>query len=150
MTSSRRCLVVVDEVRLARLLQRLGEQLSVLRDRAAENRVHLLSDEVHLSGTKYRFVTAIEAVLDVAHHILASELWGPAEDSGHAVRLIARHGVLDTDLAERLARATGFRNVLVHGYAEVDDSRVIAALDELDDFEAFITQVRRWADPVQS
>lgn len=66
------------------------------------------------------------------------------------MRLIARHGVLDTDLAERLARATGFRNVLVDGYAEVDDSRVIAALDELDDFEAFITQVRRWADPVQS
>jgi uncharacterized protein YutE (UPF0331/DUF86 family) len=127
------------------MLQRLGEQLSVLRDRAAEDRQALLRDEVRLSATKYRFITAIEAVLDVAHHLLASELWGPAEDSADAVRLLARHEVIEGDLAERLARATGFRNILVHGYAEVDDERVVAALDELDEIKAFIDQVRAWA-----
>lgn len=136
---------MVDPVRLARLLQRLGEQLAILRERAAEDRASLRTDEVRLSGTKYRFVTAIEAVLDIAHHLLASELWGPAEDSAGAVRLLGRHGVLDADLAERLARATGFRNVLVHGYAEVDDDRVIAHLDDLDDLRHFIDQVRAWA-----
>lgn len=136
---------MVDPVRLARLLQRLGEQLAILRQRSAEDRAALRADEARLSGTKYRFVTAIETVLDVAHHLLASELWGPAEDSADAVRLLARHGVIDAELAERLARATGFRNVLVHGYAEVDDDRVIAQLDELDDLERFIDQVRGWA-----
>lgn len=136
---------MVDPVRLARLLQRLGEQLSILRQRAAEDRAALRADEVRLSGTKYRFVTAIEAVLDIAHHLLASELWGPAEDSAHGVRLLARHGVVEADLAERLARATGFRNVLVHGYAEVDDDLVVANLDELDDLQAFVDQVRAWA-----
>jgi uncharacterized protein YutE (UPF0331/DUF86 family) len=135
---------MVDEVRLARLLQRLGEQVSHLRARAAEDREALLHDEARLSGTKYRFVTAIEAVLDVAHHLLASELWGPAEDSAAAVRLLAQHGVLDTELAQRLAAATGFRNVLVHGYAEIDDERVVANLDLLGDFDAFSDQVRRW------
>jgi uncharacterized protein YutE (UPF0331/DUF86 family) len=136
---------VVDPVRLARLLQRLGEQLAVLRERAAEDRVSLRGDEVRLSATKYRFVTAIEAVLDVAHHLLASELWGPAEDSAGAVRLLARHGVLTSELAERLARAAGFRNLLVHGYAEIDDDRVVANLDELHAFEDFVEQVRVWA-----
>lgn len=136
---------MVDPVRLSRLLQRLGEQLSILQQRAGEDRSALRADEARLSGTKYRFVTAIEAVLDIAHHLLASELWGPAEDSAGAVRLLARHGVLDADLAERLARATGFRNLLVHGYAEVDDDRVVAQLDELDDLSSFIAQVRAWA-----
>lgn len=136
---------MVDAVRLARLLQRLGEQLAILRARAAEDRQDLLADEARLSGTKYRFVTAIEAVLDVAHHLLASELWGPAADSAEAVRLLAHHDVIVASLAERLARATGFRNVLVHGYAEVDDHIVIASLDELDDLQLFIDQVRAWA-----
>jgi uncharacterized protein YutE (UPF0331/DUF86 family) len=136
---------VVDPVRLTRLLQRLGEQLSILRDRAAEDRNALRLDEPRLSGTKYRFVTAIEAVLDISHHLLASELWGPADDSAGAVRLLARHGVITDDLGERLARAAGFRNVLVHGYAEVDDDLVVARLDHLNDFVAFIDQVRAWA-----
>ena len=140
-----RCSGVVDPVRLARLLQRLGEQLAILRERAAEDRAALRADEARLSGTKYRFVTGIEAVLDIAHHLLASELWGPAEDSADAVRLLGRHGVIDAELAERLARATGFRNVLVHGYAEVDDDRVVAHLDDLDALERFSEQVRAWA-----
>ncbi|PSO48374.1 MAG: hypothetical protein BRC32_02335 [Actinobacteria bacterium QS_8_72_14] len=40
---------VVDPVRLARLLQRLGEQLAILRDRAAEDRAALRADEARLS-----------------------------------------------------------------------------------------------------
>lgn len=135
---------MVDPVRLARLLQRLGEQLALLRARAADDRASLRTDEARLSGTKYRFITAIEAVLDIAHHLLASELWGPAEDSAGAIRALSRHGVIDDDLAECLARATGFRNVLVHGYAEVDDDLVVARLDDLDDFGDFIEQVRDW------
>lgn len=135
---------MVDEVRLARLLQRLGEQVSHLRARAAEDPAALRQDEARLSGTKYRFVTSIEAVLDVAHHLLASELWGPAEDSAAAVRLLARHEVIDDELAQRLGAATGFRNVLVHGYAEINDERVVANLDRLGDFDAFTEQVRRW------
>lgn len=136
---------MVDPVRLARLLQRLGEQLSFLQERAADDRGRLRGDEVLLSATKYRFVTAIEAMLDVAHHLLASELWGPPDSSADALRLLGRHGVLDADLAERAARAVGFRNVLVHGYAEVDDDRVVAQLDALDDLRAFVNQVAAWA-----
>ncbi|CAN5190170.1 DUF86 domain-containing protein [soil metagenome] len=136
---------MVDPVRLARLLQRLGEQVALLGARAAEDRAALRQDEARLSGTKYRFVTALEAVLDIAHHLLASEMWGPAEDSAGAVKLLGRHGVIDDDLAGRLARATGFRNVLVHGYAEVDDDLVVARLDDLDDLQGFIDQVRDWA-----
>jgi uncharacterized protein YutE (UPF0331/DUF86 family) len=136
---------VVDPARLARLIQRLGEQLAFLRERAAEDRDGLRRDEVRLSATKYRFITAIEAMLDVAHHVIASELWGPADESADAVRILARHGVLDDELAARLADAVGFRNVLVHGYAVVDDDRAVANLDRIEDLEAFSDQVRAWS-----
>jgi len=40
-----------------------------------------------------------------------------------------------------MARAVGFRNVLVHRYADVDDDLVVAQLRELDTLEAFVRQV---------
>lgn len=136
---------MVDPLLLARLLQRPGDELAHLRDRAADDRVRLRADEVRLSGTKYRFITAIEAVLDISHHLIASELWGPVDASADAVRLLARHGVIDDQLGDRLTSAVGFRDVLVHGYARVDDDHVVAHLDDLHDLRAFIDQVSHWA-----
>lgn len=60
-------------------------------------------------------------------------------------RPLATHGVIDTDLGDRLVWAAGFRNVLVHGYVDVDDERVLSALDDLADLWLFIEQVRSWA-----
>lgn len=136
---------MVDAVRLARLLQRTGEQLSRLRAHAAVDRRELRVDDVRLAAVKYGFVVVLEAVLDVAHHVLASELWGPADSGADAVRLLARHGVLDVRTGDVMARAIGFRNVLVHGYTEVDDDLVVVNLDRLDDVEQFLDQVREWA-----
>lgn len=46
--------------------------------------------------------------------------------------------------ARAMGRAAGFRNVLVHQYAVVDDDRVVAHLDELGDLQAFVEQVSAW------
>lgn len=76
--------------------------------------------------------------------LAASERWGAPDTNAAAFDLLARHKVLDTDLARPLANAVGFRNVLVHQYAAVDNDRVIAALDELDDLAGFVQQVSAW------
>ena len=60
------------------------------------------------------------------------------------MHVLARHGVIAAELAEVLARAVGFRNVLVHGYAEVDDDLVVAQLDRVERLEAFVADVSRW------
>jgi len=43
-----------------------------------------------------------------------------------------------------MSQAAGFRNVLVHQYAEVDDDLVIAGVDRLSDLASFTTQVADW------
>ena len=55
-----------------------------------------------------------------------------------------RRGVVDADLAERVASAVGFRNVLVHEYVEVDDTIVLARLADHGDLDAFVAGVLRW------
>ncbi|HET9612217.1 MAG TPA: HepT-like ribonuclease domain-containing protein [Acidimicrobiales bacterium] len=98
------------------------------------------------SDRKYRFVTTIEGVVNAAQHLCASEGWGPPKDNGDAVRLVGTHGVVDEQLAHRLVGAVGFRNLLVHQYAEIDDARTVGFLDRIGDIEDFVGQVSTWLD----
>src|SRR6476661_8845369 len=74
----------------------------------------------------------------------ASEGWGPPRDNGDAARLLGVHGVLPLDLADRLRRAVGFRNVLVPDYVEVDDGIVLDRLANLVDLDDFVAAVAGW------
>jgi uncharacterized protein YutE (UPF0331/DUF86 family) len=134
---------VVDEVRVLRLLRSVTDDLAVLRDEvSADNQRR--ADPLWLRGVKYTFVTAIEACVDVAQHICASEGWGPPRDNADAVRALGKHGVLPLELANRLGKAVGFRNVLVHEYVEVDDRIVLARLENLSDLADFVAAVAEW------
>jgi len=135
---------VVDERRVRRLLQRINEDVTYLATRAAGDRVALAADFDCLAAVKYVFVTAIEGCLDVAQHLCASEGWGPPSSNADALRSLGHHGVLSPELAATMARAVGFRNVLVHGYTDVDDRLVVAFLDEVGHLEAFVGRVSAW------
>ena len=140
---------MVDEVRVLRLLRAVRDDLAVLRSEASADPGRR-ADSLWLRGVKYTFVTAIEACVDVAQHMCASEGWGPPRDNGDAIRLLGAHGVLGTDLADNLRRAVGFRNVLVHDYVEVDDDIVVARLANLSDLEDFVAAVAGWLAPPRS
>ena len=131
---------MVDEDRVLRLLRSITDDVAVLQReaRASEER---RQDLIWLRGVKYTFVTAIEACVDVAQHICATEGWGPPADNSDAVRLLGEHGVLTTELAASVRKAVGFRNVLVHDYIEVNDAVVVARLKGLGDLEEFVRQV---------
>jgi uncharacterized protein YutE (UPF0331/DUF86 family) len=135
---------VVDRRRVALLLRRITDELHYLEARSAEDRAVLRADDERLSGLKYRFVTTIEGVVNVAQHLCASEGWGPPKDNADSLRVLARHHVLDAQLADGLAHAVGFRNLLVHQYVDVDDDRVVGYLDHLTDIGAFVASVSRW------
>jgi uncharacterized protein YutE (UPF0331/DUF86 family) len=136
---------VVDEERVTRLLARARADVAVLRELAVE-----LGDgpagPASLDAVKYRFITAIEGCARTAHHVVAAEGWAAPESNADALRELGAHGVLDEATTEAMVRAAGFRNVLVHQYAEVDDTAVVANLERLDDIDAFARQVIRWLD----
>jgi uncharacterized protein YutE (UPF0331/DUF86 family) len=135
---------MVDKGRVLRLLRAITDDTAVLRKEAGASHERRL-DPIWLRGVKYTFVTAIEACVDVAQHICATEGWGPPADNGDAVRLLGEHGVLTADLATSVRKAVGFRNVLVHDYIEVDDSIVVGRLDSLSDLDDFVRQVAAYA-----
>lgn len=97
-----------------------------------------------LDGVKYLLVTVVEACVDVPHHIGSSESYVAPDSNAEALRSLGVHGVVESALAESLARAVGFRHMLVHQYTTVDDAIVRGALERLDEFDAFVAQVSSW------
>lgn len=136
---------MVDQERLARIVARILRDLAELRDTAGGP--PLGEDGVRLRAVKYGFITTIEGCVRAAQHVVSSEGLAVPETNAEAVRALGRAGMIDSELANRVARAVGFRNVLVHEYAEVDDQRVVANLELLDDIEQFARAVAALALP---
>lgn len=130
---------MVDAERLRRLLQRVSDDLAVLEAYASSSRTWVRDDPARLGHVKYLFITAIEGCIDAAHHVCASEGWGPPETNAEAFTVMARHRAIDAGLGQAMAGAVGFRNLLVHGYARVDDDRVVAFLDRVGDLSSFVS-----------
>lgn len=137
---------MVDERRVRRLLQRIADDLAFLESRSGGDRSEIVADADRLAAIKYVFVTVVEACVSVAQHLCASEGWGPPTSNAEAVRLLARHDVVPGPVAETVARAVGFRNVLVHRYVEVSDAHVVAFLDHVPELREFVASIAQWAD----
>jgi len=87
---------------------------------------------------------AAEALFDVGAHVLTAAFQEAVDEYREVPRRLHARGVLSASVAERLKGLAGFRNVLVHDYTDIDLARVRAALDRLDDFDAFVADVERW------
>ena len=71
------------------------------------------------------------------------QLEKPRDASG-AIEMLGKVGVLPRELAERLAPITGFRNILVHEYLQIDWNEVLQNLGHLGDLYNFLQHIKRW------
>jgi uncharacterized protein YutE (UPF0331/DUF86 family) len=141
---------MVDPERLLGLLGRITARAAVLEPYADADRGDLMADEVRMGHLKYTFLTALEACLDAAHHVAADRGLGMPATNADTFRLLGQAGIIEQDLAELMAGASGFRNVLIHDYAEVDDSRVVDNLARLGDLRRFVAALTRLLDEAEA
>lgn len=90
---------------------------------------------------------ACEAAIDLAMHIVRRRHLGIPQETRDAFRLLQEAEVISPDLADRLMRMVGFRNVAIHDYRRLDLEIVkhIVTL-HLDDFLAFTAALLRQDD----
>lgn len=89
----------------------------------------------------YLFIMAIESLVDLGQYLLISR-GKRAEGQSSIPEILAREGIIDTALADRLKDMIGFRNRLIRAYPNMDDAKVATYLQEnLGDFDAFLAAV---------
>lgn len=134
---------MVDAERLRRILQGVAADAARLRDYASIPTESLRADETRMGHVKYLFVTAIEGCINAAHHIGAAEGFEVPSTNADSIRILARRGLLDHELAESIAAAVGFRNVLVHQYLTVDDGIVIQQIAHARDLNRYVAALTK-------
>ena len=86
---------------------------------------------------------AIQAVLDVASHIVSDGRLGEPRTNGELFDLLRAAGWIDDAQTSTLRKMAGFRNLVVHGYMTVDLAIVQSIVENnLQDLLAFVASVR--------
>jgi len=62
----------------------------------------------------------VEALADIARHIVSSMGWSPCFTASECIERLAEKNVIPEQLAEELVRRVKTRNILIHRYLEVD------------------------------
>ncbi|MGH7571040.1 MAG: type VII toxin-antitoxin system HepT family RNase toxin [Gemmatimonadota bacterium] len=86
----------------------------------------------------------LQACIDMGLHVLADRPNRVPERYRDVFAALAAEELIETELATRLEGAAGFRNLLVHGYAELIPEKVIDTLEELGDIRAYVAQLGRF------
>ena len=101
----------------------------------------LLADEDALDILENNARIAVEALLDVGRFTAAAMGWEPPSSYREVARILGAHGVLSPGEARLLASLAGFRNVIVHMYAELDYWELAGILDMLDELEHLMARM---------
>jgi uncharacterized protein YutE (UPF0331/DUF86 family) len=84
----------------------------------------------------------IQAVFNIAAHLLAADFKNDWDDYTSLLEKLGVHSIVPMDFADKFKAMAGFRNILVHEYAEVDLTILAGVLNnELDAFRRFVAYV---------
>jgi uncharacterized protein YutE (UPF0331/DUF86 family) len=131
----------LDAAVVRRHLLALDEALQVLRGHQGHAMEELASHHEERWIVERGLQLCAQNALDVATHLAAST-GRDVPDYAAAIDRLAEMAILPHDFTARFRGIAGFRNVVVHGYLEVDVALLHRLLNEhLDDFSTFARHV---------
>lgn len=114
-------------------------KMQQLADLPAEK---FLSSFCYTDSAKYLLQTSIEAMLDIAHHIIAWERYRVPESYADAFSVLAEQGIVPQEKVPVLRQMAKFRNRVVHLYHQVDNSQIYQFLhDGIRDIKEYVQAV---------
>jgi uncharacterized protein YutE (UPF0331/DUF86 family) len=101
-----------------------------------------LADSINEHAAVRLLHTAIEALIDIANHVIAREGLGIPRSYADTVNILADAKVLPAERKDSFLKMVRFRNRAVHLYDEIDSGEVFSILEkDLDDFESFLAPI---------
>ena len=90
---------------------------------------------------------AVQACVDIAAHIVSDSECAVPDTMAGIFDALERQDIVSRELADRMRRAVGFRNISVHAYRTLDWMIVHSiATTRLDDFVEYGRAVEAWLE----
>jgi len=99
-----------------------------------------LADSNEKRGALERYLyLAIQSAIDLAEAIVSYKNWRKPETLGETFSVLAENRLISNDLADKLIRMVGFRNIIAHDYEKINYEIVLDVLqNRLSDIEGFL------------
>jgi uncharacterized protein YutE (UPF0331/DUF86 family) len=85
---------------------------------------------------------AVENCIDIAAHLISENGWGVPGTASEMFYTLEDKAVLNAELTEKMIKAVGLRNLIVHEYARIDVTRLFdivrSDLGDLTDYLAAV------------
>ena len=125
-------------------LERLKKCLIKLEPFKEKSKEEFLRDEYLQDIVERNLEVAIQSCIDIANRIISlDELEKPKDYYGSIIRL-GEESILPYDFAQKFAPITGFRNILIHEYLDIDWDEVYKNLQKMDQFYKFMDYIKKW------
>ena len=128
----------MDRVLIRRRLADLQRNLQTLQQWKSVPYENWVASTEKVWAVEHGLQTSSQIVLAIGNHLLADLGENNVEDYSSVIVRLGTTGILPIEFADKIRPMAGFRNLLVHEYAEVDLKEVHRTLrDRLGDFENF-------------
>jgi len=120
----------------------IEENLSKLESLKSMLFEQFVGDYRNIEASKHLLQVSIEAMIDVANHIVARNRWGIPAKSADSFRILREHKYFTEQEEELFATMVKFRNRVVHLYHRIDHDELYRILQEnLGDFKIYIKAI---------
>jgi len=125
-----------------RMMRRLLDEL----ERLGRVDVERFAEEFAVQLVVERIISQlVDLASSINAHVVAVETAEPPSNIRQSFTAASAVGLIDHDLAGRLAPSAGLRNVLVHAYVDLDVGRLVAAVPlAAEQYGEYVRQVARW------
>jgi uncharacterized protein YutE (UPF0331/DUF86 family) len=137
---------LVDPDRAAARLRRLRETVELLEEVRNEGKKAYLADASRRAATERWLGLAVQICVDLGTQTALEQRGAAPSNYAEVFTTLGKVGLIDEDLADRLAEAAKQRNLLTHLYLEIDDEKVFESLSNLDDLRQFAAFVEGQLD----
>lgn len=116
--------------------------LQRIREEYAGDDNNLFTNQTKQDAIVLNLQRACETAIDLAMYVVNQRRLGVPQESRDAFTLLQTAGILLPDLATRMQKMVGFRNVAVHEYTRLNLDVVRAIITkQLDDFRTFSSTI---------
>lgn len=134
----------IDKQKISKLLDQIRESKNRLEILSGCNKEDFVKDFKNLGSAKYHIIIGVEAMIDIANHIISRMKLGTPEDYADVFKILSKIKIFSDVSTQKFINMARYRNKLVHLYWKIDDAEVYDRLkDNIETFEDFENSISK-------
>lgn len=128
-------------------LESLRRCIARVRQKTPATAEALASDPDAQDVVTLNLTRAVQLCVDIGAHVIAGSDQAAPDTMGQTFDVLADMGLIAPELALRMKKAVGFRNIAIHNYEAIDwQITYLIASRHIEDFSAFAVGIMNYLE----